>query len=101
LSDQITGCGSKDQKAARPPVDIHQRAQNGKQLGLVLNFVYADQFMGVLFEEKLRIIQFSQVRGKFQVQVQAVPSAPQNMPGQGGFSALPRPDNGGHRVLIQ
>jgi hypothetical protein len=101
LAQQGAGRRSQQQKAARPAIAVDLGAQQAEKLRQQLDLIEADQLVSMGFKEQLRLLQAGAIGPVLQIEDHGIAPLGQQLPGQGGFAALTRPQQQSRRRPAQ
>jgi hypothetical protein len=101
LAQQGSGRRAEQQKAAGPAIAVDLGAQQAEKLRQQLDFIETDQLLAMGFEKQLRLLQSGAISPVLQIEDHGIAPLGQQLPGQGGFAALARPQQQGRRCPCQ
>ena len=97
LAQQGAGRRAQQQKAAGPAIAVDLGAQQAEEFRQQLDLIEADQLVTMGFKEQLRLLQAGAFGPVLEIEDHGIAPLGQQLPGQGGFAALTRPQQQGRR----
>jgi hypothetical protein len=97
LAQQGAGRRAQQQKTAGPTIAVDLGAQQAEEFRQQLDLIEADQLVTMGFKEQLRLLQAGAIGPVLEIEDHGIAPLGQQLPGQGGFAALTRPQQQGRR----